>query len=537
MSLQDQSPSSSGTDQEEILRLRAEVARLQQERDEARKAPPRPARSHSGLARRVIAIVLVVLTAVLAFAAVPAMYLRSELIDTDRYVATVAPLASDPAIQAEIADKVTQQITDAVDFKTVIADALNELSKTAPRVAAVITGLAPAIAEQTKNLIHTAVSKFVATPQFQGLWVQVNRVAHQGLVNLATGSSGGTVTIDQNGTVTISTKEIIAQVKSALVQQGVGIAARIPDVDAQITLFQSPELVRATNAIRTLDATAPILAWLTVISAAGAIAVAPSGRKRSTISGVGLAVAIAMALLALGLVIGRTVLLNSIPPDSVSPAAAQSLVETLLVPLRNSLRLVFAVGLIIAVAAFLGGHSRPAEFVRHGLASAGDYITGKVGASQARPWQRWLARYRRILEATIVGIAVLVLIFWQDPTAAVAIWTAIVAVLAILLVELLCRPAVAAGPDDEASATEPVTEAPPAPPAGPLSAPGREPAAMATATMAPVKPVAAPGPESAAVAPTEPVPAPAPPAKPAKAEKPAKADRPPDEPNPTIPLP
>lgn len=538
MSLQDQSPSSSGTDQEEILRLRAEVARLQQERDEARKAPPRPARSHSGLARRVIAIVLVVLTAVLAFAAVPAMYLRSELIDTDRYVATVAPLASDPAIQAEIADKVTQQITDAVDFKTVIADALNELSKTAPRVAAVITGLAPAIAEQTKNLIHTAVSKFVATPQFQGLWVQVNRVAHQGLVNLATGSSGGTVTIDQNGTVTISTKEIIAQVKSALVQQGVGIAARIPDVDAQITLFQSPELVRATNAIRTLDATAPILAWLTVISAAGAIAVAPSGRKRSTISGVGLAVAIAMALLALGLVIGRTVLLNSIPPDSVSPAAAQSLVETLLVPLRNSLRLVFAVGLIIAVAAFLGGHSRPAEFVRHGLASAGDYITGKVGASQARPWQRWLARYRRILEATIVGIAVLVLIFWQDPTAAVAIWTAVVAVLAILLVELLCRPAVAAGPDGpdvEASATEPVT-GPPAPPPGPLSVPGREPAAMATATMAPVKPVTAPGPESAAVAPTEPVPAPAPPAKPAKAEKPAK-DRPPDEPNPTIPLP
>ncbi|MFF2243533.1 hypothetical protein ACFVTM_05065 [Arthrobacter sp. NPDC058130] len=518
MSLHDQPPSSSGTEQEEILRLRAEVSRLQQERDEARKAPPRPARTHPGLARRIIAIVLVVLTAVLAFAAVPAMYLRSELIDTDHYVATVAPLASDPAIQAEIADKVTQQITDAVDFKTIIGDALNELSKTAPRVAAVITGLAPAIAEQTKNLIHTGVSKFVATPQFQGLWVQVNRVAHQGLVNLATGNAaGGTVSIDQSGTVTISTKEIIAQVKSALVQQGVGIAARIPDVDAQITLFKSPELVRATNAIRTLDATAPILAWLTVISAVGAIAVAPSGRKRSTISGVGLAVAISMAVLALVLVIGRSVLLNSIPPDSVSPAAAQSLVETLLVPLRNSLRLVFVVGLIIAVAAFLGGHSRPAEFVRHGLASAGDYITGKVGAGQAQPWQRWLARYRRILEATVVGIAVLVLIFWQDPTAAVAIWTAVLAVLVILLVELLCRPAVAHGPDGEATA---LAGGPPAPPAGPIPAPGQESATQEFAAVAPAKPVPAGEEESAA----------APPAKPVTAE------RPPDEPNPTIPL-
>ena len=169
-----------------------------------------------------------------------------------------------------------------------------------------ITGLAPAIAEQTKTLIHTAVSRFVASPQFQDLWIQVNRVAHQGLVNLATGNTGGTVSIDESGTVTISTKEIIARVKTLLVEQGVDIASRIPEVDAQITLLQSPELVRAAEAIRTLDRTAPILAWLTVLSAVGAIAVAPRGWRRRTTSRVGLAVAVAMAVLALGLAIGRT---------------------------------------------------------------------------------------------------------------------------------------------------------------------------------------------------------------------------------------
>ena len=404
-----------------------------------------------------MAVVLVLLTGVLALATVPALYLRTEVMDTDHYVATVAPLASDPAIQAEIADKVTQQIADSVDFEAITRDALTELSKTAPRVAAVITGLAPAIAEQTRSLIHNVVAKFVATPQFQDLWIQVNRAAHQGLVNLATGNAaGGSISIDESGAVTISTKDIIARVKTQLVQQGVDIAARIPEVDRQITLFQSPELVRVTQVMRTLDTTAPILAWLTVISAVGAVAVAPRGEKRRTTSAVGLAVAVAMALLALGLVIGRSVILNSLQPGGFSPAAAESLVETLLVPLRTSVRLVFVVGLLIALAAFLGGHSRPAEFVRHGLASAGDYITGKVGAGEAKPWQRWLARYRRILEATIVGIAVLVLIFWQDPTAAVAIWTAVLAGLAILLVELLCRPAVAPGPGGEPSSAEPV---------------------------------------------------------------------------------
>ncbi len=522
MSLQEQPPSSGNSEQEEILRLRAEVARLQRERDDARQAtqaPPRPSGPrHPGLARRIVAIVLVVLTAVLAFAAVPAMYLRSEILDTDRYVATVAPLASDPAIQAEITDKVTQQITDSVDFEAITRDALNELSKTAPRVAAVITGLAPVIAEQTKNLIHSTVSNFVTTPQFQDLWIQVNRVAHQGIVNLATGNTGGAVSIDQSGTVTISTKEIVARIKTALVDQGVGIAARIPDIDRQITLFQSPELVRATNAIRTLDATAPILAWLTVITAVGAIAVAPRGRKRSTTSGVGLAVAIAMALLALALVIGRAVLLNSIPPGSVTPAAAQSLVETFLVPLRTSLRLVFVVGLIIALAAFLGGHSRPAEFVRHGLASAGDYITGKVGAGQAKPWQLWLARYRRILEAAIVGIAVLVLIFWQDPTAAVAIWTAVLAVVAILLIELLCRPAVAPGPGGEPVVAEPVTEPVAVAAGGPVRGSAPQPAAE-PAPGTPQEPATAAGaPESARA-------------------KSSSAGGPPDEPNPTLRLP
>ena len=456
MTLPHDAQNAGSPEQEEIRRLRAEVARLQLEKDAAGKTAPKPPGQGSGLARRIIAVFLVVLTAVLACATVPALYLRSEVLDTDRYVATVAPLASDPAIQAEIANKVTAQITEAVDIEGIARDAMTELGKVAPRVAAVITGLAPAIAEQTRTLIHTAVSRFVASPQFQDLWTQVNRVAHQGIVNLATGNTGGTVSIDESGTVTISTKEIIARVKTLLVEQGVDIATRIPEVDAQITLLQSPELVRATEAIRTLDRTAPILAWMTALSAIGAIAVAPRGWRRRTTSRLGLGIAVAMAVLALGLAIGLNIFLSTIPSATVSPAAAESLVETIVAPLRTAVRFVFVVGLLIAVAAFLSGHSRPAERVRQGLADAGDYLTGKVGAGQARPWQHWLARYRRILEAAILGVAVLVLILWQYPTAAVAIWTAVLAGLAILLVELLCRPAVVA-----AHAPEPATTGPP----------------------------------------------------------------------------
>lgn len=459
MSLHDDATNAGHPEQEEILRLRVEVARLKHERDDARNTSAKPPGT-GGLSRRIVAAVLVVLSAVLACASVPALYLRSEVLDTGRYVATVAPLASDPAIQAEVSNKVTAQISQAVDIDGITLDALTELGKVAPRVAAVISGLAPAVAEQTRSLIHSAVSRFVGSPQFQDLWIQANRVAHQGIVNLATGNAGGAMNIDESGTVSISTREIIARVKTLLVERGMEVAARIPEVDSQITLLQSPELVRAAEAIRTLDRTAPILAWMTVLSAVGAIAVAPRGRRGRTTSRVGLGLAVAMALLALGLSIGLDIFRSTIPSATVSPAAAQSFLNALLAPLRTGVRLVFVVGLLIAVAAFLSGNSRTAKFVRQGAARTGDYVTGKAGAGQPRPWQLRLARFRRTLEATVAGIAVLVLILWQYPTAAVAIWTAVLAGLAVLLIELLCRPAVVVGQTTGAGHTVESTNGP-----------------------------------------------------------------------------
>ncbi|MEC5190859.1 MULTISPECIES: hypothetical protein [unclassified Arthrobacter] len=445
MSLTDDAGSPVRAENEEIPRLRAEIARLQLERDAAvtgRYPTGAEEKKGPGAVRRIIALFLVGLTAILAFAAVPALYLRSQVLDTDRYVATIAPLASDPAIQAEIADRVTTQIADAADIDGITRDALAELGNAAPRVAAALTGLAPAIASQTKALIHSAVSKFIAGPGFQNLWVQVNRVGHQGLANLASGDSDGAVSVDQSGTVTVSTQEIIAGVKALLVEQGVEIAARIPEVQAQVIMLQSAELGQAAGAIRTLDRTAPVLAWLTVFSGLGAIAVAPRGRRRRATSDVGLGIAVAMAALALGIAVGVNYFLGTIPATTVSPAAAGSLVEALVAPLRTGVRFVFVVAVLIAVAALLSGHSRAARTVRLGVVRTGDYLSGKMGTTKAKPWHHALARVRRILEGGVTGAAVLVLVLWPFPTAAVAIWTAVLAGLGILFIELLSRPAV-----------------------------------------------------------------------------------------------
>jgi hypothetical protein len=426
----------------ELEALRRENAQLRQEQLETAARTPEGGHGAPRGLRWAASVVLLVLTAVLAMAAVTANYVRSEILDTDHYVSTVAPLASDPVIQAEITDQVTRQITSLVDIEATTRQALAAITQATPRVAPLVTGLAPVIAEQATSLIHDTVSRLVQTEQFNDLWIQANRRAHQALVAVVTGESNGAVSVNPSGAVQISTAAVITRVKDALQQRGVGFAAQIPTVDAQITVFQSPDLVKAQRAVSALQKAGAVLPWLALACAAAAVLVAPPGGRRRAVIFAGLTFSIAMFLLALGLLIGRNYYLGQIPPDTVSPGAAQTLADTLLVPLRTALRMVFVLGLVIALAAFLSGPSGAARMVRRGFTTGADYVTGKVSPGPARPWQRWLARYRRILEVAIVALAALILIFWQYPTAAVVITIAASAVLLVVIVELLARPGV-----------------------------------------------------------------------------------------------
>ena len=77
--------------------------------------------------RTIVAVILIVLGCVLAVVTVGARWTRSVLLDTDRYVQTVAPLADDPEIQTAMADRVTVEILDALDLQTRVSAGLEAL--------------------------------------------------------------------------------------------------------------------------------------------------------------------------------------------------------------------------------------------------------------------------------------------------------------------------------------------------------------------------------------------------------------------------
>ncbi|GAA1112748.1 hypothetical protein [Arthrobacter flavus] len=386
--------------------------------------------------RWVTSVVLAVLAAGLVFATVPALYLRTQVLATDRYVETIAPLAADPAIQAAVTEHLTERIVASIDVEGRARHALTELTRSAPLAEPLIADLVPVIVEQTHARIEAAASRVVTAPQFQILWVEANREAHQRLLGLVTGEPTGVASLDENGAVTLSTGEIIAQVKERLIGEDATIGTRIPEIDAELTLFQSPELVRAGQAINVLDRGAVILTWLAALGAVAAIAVAPAGLRLRVIGVLGFGVALAMAVLAVTVGLGREYYLNAIPPDRISPAAAQSLIDYLLAPLQVSMRIVFVVALLTMLVAFLLRRSSVVLGQRRGNPPVGGHTRGD---RDLQPWQHRLWWNKRAAQAAVVVVAMVVLVLWQQPTASVALWTTVGAGLALVAVELLSR--------------------------------------------------------------------------------------------------
>ncbi|MGC5167048.1 hypothetical protein [Luteimicrobium sp. DT211] len=436
----------------ELQSLRAEVTRLRQEAsssggagggapDGATSAGPR--RRRQGWVRWTATGVLVVLAALLAISAVGARYVRSQLLDTDRYVATVAPLADDPAVQNAVATKVTDAIVQQLDLETLTRNALTAITDNAPRVPEQIVGLAPVLASQANGFIGDQVTRFVRSDAFANLWVQANRAAHANVVAVLTGGSGRALTGTADGAVVLDLGPVVDTVKQRLVARGLSFASNIPQVTTTITVFQSSDLAKAQRWTRAFDRLATWLPWIALLVAALAVGVAPPGRRRRAVVVAASAVALGMIVLGLGITIGRAVYLGAVPAHVLPPSAAAVVFDSVVQPLRGTLRFVLVVALVVALASFLVGPGGAAQAVRNGFMwLVGRASGGRAGdtAREPRPWEAWIARYAVLLTVALVVLGGLVLVFWHYPTGAVAFWIALLTVVLVVAVQVLAAP-------------------------------------------------------------------------------------------------
>ncbi|WP_406348299.1 hypothetical protein OHA44_18215 [Streptomyces sp. NBC_00144] len=371
--------------------------------------------------RSFFAVLLIVVAGILTPVSAVAVWTRDVVGDTDRYVALMRPLASDPAVQSAVTDRATEAIV-----KYVSVDALLKSVGPAERaeIELAIGALNKPIASGLKELVHSAVAGFVDSDAFTDVWVQLNRTAHTAAEKALTSDRGSALTIDL--------APVTDAAKKQLTDSGLTIASKIPTVHTRYTVLDSQAVGRARTAFRLLRIGGLWLPMVTVLLAAGGVLLAV--RRRRALVTAGLAVAAGALLLGLALAVFRSLYLDRLPADIPEPAAA-AVINALTAFLRTAVRMIAVVGAVLALAAWLGGSGRVAVRVRTVWRGTIGAVRDAMGLRTGRAGP-WVVRARTWLNATVVAVALAVYLVWDRPTAGVGVGIALSVLVALALVEL-----------------------------------------------------------------------------------------------------
>lgn len=423
---------------DEIARLLAENARL--------RGQLGPAAEHraAGRWRASFAALLITIGVILAPVSVVAYWTKGYINDTDRFVASLAPLAEDPAVQAYLVDEIVAVVNDNVDIEGITSDLFDGLANLnlPPAAQNALSLLEQPAVQGVQGLIQSAATNIVASDAFAQLWEQALRTSQTQVIAALEGDSSGALVISDTGEIGIQLGPIIDEVKTELVNRGFSLAQNIPEVDRTIVVAQSDSLVQARTGYQLLN----LLGFILPLVSLGLIAlgVLVAKRRSRTLIWAGLTLALAMAILAAGIAVGRILFVSALSPTYLPNNVAQALYDAV-VPFINTTALsVGLVGFTVAVVAYLAGPFRGSGMLRRstiGTAASLRAAAGNAGITTGG-FGAFLYRYRRLAHVLIGLAAAAVAIFWRPLTPPVIIWSAVLALVAVLLVEVLQRPSV-----------------------------------------------------------------------------------------------
>ena len=429
--------------------LARELAALQEENERLRHAldgatdPVSPPASRSrAVWRTIIAVVFITIGALLAPLALVASWAATEVSDTDRFVASLAPLSHDPAVRAAIGTAVVTAIENRVDIDGYTNDAFDGLASLArrPAVANAVKGLAPAAADGIRNLLTTSVHDFIESKQFQKVWDRALRLSHTQLDAILRNDTSTALVVGDDGKVGIQLAPIITAVKAQLVKANFPLASRIPVVQRTVVIATVSHITQVRTAYQLLIGLTAVLPWIGLVLLVLGVVIARN-RPRATV-GAGLGVVAATALLLVALVVVRFMAGSSVASHGISQNVTNTVFDTLTTQVRAAGLALVLLGLTAAAIGFLLGRSRQAVAIRsvwgHGMARTHRFLdrhglaNRKVGTA--------LYRIRYAVWGAIAVVVAVILLFSRPLTPATVGVVALVVAVVALLYALFHRP-------------------------------------------------------------------------------------------------
>ncbi len=386
-----------------IRELEAENARLSVRQDDE----PAP-RSGRGRIRSLASAVCIIIAAVLVPVSIVSAWTRVQLVDEDAFVSTLAPLSTDPSVQALIVDETMEAITDQVDFDALTAEVFSAVTDLGlpPRAASALELLQQPAAAGLESLVQTTVTRVVASDAFTDVWATTTRAAHRALTAAATSDGGGLVVRTDDG-VGIQLGAVVERVKGNLQDRGIGVATLIPAVDRVIILGDGQNLAL----LRTGYAAAAVGGWwLPVVTLAlFGLGILLARRRSVAVLGTGVALALGAGSLAAGFAVGGAGVGAVAQDAGLSPSALEVIYAQMVGAMAHSAAVLTLLGVLVAVAGWMLGRSRPARALRAAGGRAGASARARVavwGVDTGR-FGRWLGTRRVLVRVLLAAGAVL----------------------------------------------------------------------------------------------------------------------------------
>jgi hypothetical protein len=355
---------------------------------------------------------LLVLATLIAFVGIFSIWVNRQALNTDNWVSTSDRLLQNEEVQTRLSVYLADQLFANVDVEA-------ELENTLPPRLAPLAGPAAGALHQ---LAPQVAQRALATPQFESLWSDANRRAHERLLEIVDG--GGSTLSTENGEVTLDLSSLLSQIGGQL---GGNLASKVPADAGQLTILKSEQLSTAQD-IASLVRHLPIVLTLLALLLYGFAVYLAGPRRRQALRGVGFGFIVAGVLVLVLRHFGGTAVTGALASsDSVKPAvdAVWSIATSLLVTVAVS---AITFGILVVVGAWLAGPTRSATGLRR---EAAPYLRERPGATYA-----------------VVALVFLALILWAPVVAFhKLIGLILLAVLMVLGTEALRRQAGAEFPD------------------------------------------------------------------------------------------
>jgi hypothetical protein len=305
--------------------------------------------------------ILLALASLALFTGAFAVWVHRQALNTDNWKATSSELLADEQVQAALAPYLVDQLFTNVDVTGAIQQRL-------PSNLQVLAGPASA---GLRQLADRAAPKLLARPKVQDAWVAANAAAHEQLLGIING--GGRVVSTSGGVVTLDLHELVSQLAADL-----GVSSQV--AAAQAKLQGAVGAQAKAQLQQRLD--------LTVPDTSGRLVIMRSNQLKTSQDAASAVNSLAIVLPALAIVLF---------------AIAVALI---------------VYGVVFALAAWLGGPTRPARFLRKlaapelrespgvAYAAAGGLLLGLVvwGPTPAFRQLAWILVFAALLA---LGVSVL----------------------------------------------------------------------------------------------------------------------------------